>query len=86
MEDVCRSCEVDLDGRIFFLVDLISLEMKDFDMILGMDWLTKYHTSIDCFRKMVVFAMPKQHEFFFQRDRIGSSICFFFLTFKLIEY
>ncbi|XP_028068870.1 uncharacterized protein LOC114271450 [Camellia sinensis] len=29
--DVCRSCEIELDGRIF-LVDLISLEMKDFDV------------------------------------------------------
>ena len=46
-------------------MDLISLEMKDFDVILGMDWLTKHHASIDCFRKRVVFAMPGQHEFFF---------------------
>ncbi|KAL7234119.1 hypothetical protein ACSBR1_017668 [Camellia fascicularis] len=73
--DVCRSCEIELDGRIF-PINLISLEMKDFDVILGMDWLTKHHASIDCFRKKVVFAMPGQHEFFFQGDRKGSSICF----------
>ncbi|XP_028102655.1 uncharacterized protein LOC114301902 [Camellia sinensis] len=34
--DVCRYCEIKLDGRIF-PVDLISLEMKDFDVILGMN-------------------------------------------------
>ena len=62
--DDCRSCEIEMDGRIF-PVDLISLEMKDFYVISGMDWLTKHHTSVDCFRKMVVFAMLGQLEFFF---------------------
>ena len=62
--DVCKSCEVNLDGRIA-LVDLISLEVKDFDVILGMDWLTTHLASVDCFRKRVVFAMPGQLVFFF---------------------
>ena len=73
--DICRSCVVNLDGWIF-LVDLISLEMKEFYVISWMDWLTKHHTSVDCFRKMVVFAMLGQLEFFFQGDRKWSSICF----------
>ncbi|XP_028082526.1 uncharacterized protein LOC114283863 [Camellia sinensis] len=73
LEDVCRFCEIELDGRIF-PVDLISLEMKDFNVILAMDWLMKHHASIDCFRKRVVFAMLGQHEFFFQGDGKGSSI------------
>lgn len=61
--DDCRSCEIEMDGRIF-LVDLISLEMKDFDVILRIDWLTKHHIFVDCFRNRVVFAMLGQHEFF----------------------
>ena len=73
--DVCRSCEVNLDGRIV-LVDLISLEVKDFDVILSMDLLMKHHASVDWFRKRLVFAMPRQLEFFFQGDRKGSSIYF----------
>ena len=32
-------------------VDLIPLAIHDFDMILGMDWLSSYHTLIDCFKK-----------------------------------
>ena len=28
--------------------DLVELEMVDFDMILGMDWLHAYYASIDC--------------------------------------
>ena len=36
-------------------VDLIVLEMVDYDVILGMDWLSKYNATIFCWRKKVVF-------------------------------
>ncbi|KAL5537606.1 hypothetical protein UlMin_045704 [Ulmus minor] len=32
-------------------VDLIILEIKDFDAILGMDWLSKYNATIHCKKK-----------------------------------
>ncbi|TYK23903.1 ty3-gypsy retrotransposon protein [Cucumis melo var. makuwa] len=32
--------------------------MQDFDVILGMDWLSANHASIDCFGKEVVFNPP----------------------------
>ena len=35
-------------------VDLIVLEI-DYDVILGMDWLSKYNATIFCRRKKVVF-------------------------------
>ncbi|XP_062112898.1 uncharacterized protein LOC133824052 [Humulus lupulus] len=44
-------------GRELY-VDLIVLDLSDFDVILGMDFLSKYGASIDCKRKKVVFA-PK---------------------------
>ena len=34
-------------GRELF-VDLVMLEIVDYDVILGMDFLGKYHASIDC--------------------------------------
>ncbi|KAL4037976.1 hypothetical protein IC575_001579 [Cucumis melo] len=36
-------------------VTLLVLDMQDFDVILGMDWLSANHTSIDCFGREVVF-------------------------------
>ena len=36
-------------------MDLIELDMEDFDMILGMDWLVRYGATIDCRKKMVTF-------------------------------
>ena len=37
-----------------FLVDLISLPFHDFDLILGMDWLSKHRAIVDCDKKRVV--------------------------------
>ncbi|XP_077222057.1 uncharacterized protein LOC143855887 [Tasmannia lanceolata] len=47
---VYRACSVDIYGRNL-LVDLISLPILEFDVILGMDWLTLNHANIDCYRK-----------------------------------
>ncbi|GJW86506.1 putative reverse transcriptase domain-containing protein [Tanacetum coccineum] len=36
-----------------FHIDLMPVEMGSFDVIIGMDWLTKYHAIIDCAKKIV---------------------------------
>ena len=36
--------------------------MSEFDIILGMDWLSSYHVSIDCFSKTVTLRIPGQQE------------------------
>ncbi|XP_020243170.1 uncharacterized protein LOC109821391 [Asparagus officinalis] len=51
-ESVCRRCIISLDDSEF-AIDLIVLHMFEFDMILGMDKLSSYHVSIDCFAKTV---------------------------------
>ncbi|EXC31837.1 Transposon Ty3-I Gag-Pol polyprotein [Morus notabilis] len=33
--------------------DLFVLPMAGFDVILGMDWLSKYHATVDCYRRRV---------------------------------
>ena len=40
--------------------DLVLLDLQDFDVILGMDWLASYHTSVDCFGKRVTFSILGQ--------------------------
>ncbi|XP_070040754.1 uncharacterized protein [Nicotiana tomentosiformis] len=39
-------------------VDFLLLDIVDFNVILGMDWLLPYHTILDCHAKMVTLAMP----------------------------
>ncbi|XP_028107159.1 uncharacterized protein LOC114306175 [Camellia sinensis] len=45
--------------------NLIPLDMVHFDIILGMDWSAKYHSTIDCMSKQVAFRPPDQDEFTF---------------------
>ena len=44
---VCRSCVVMIESHRL-LADLIVLPMTQFDVISGIDWLSKYQTIIDC--------------------------------------
>ncbi|XP_070032957.1 uncharacterized protein [Nicotiana tomentosiformis] len=39
--------------------DLLLLDMTDFKVILGMDWLSPYHFALDCHAKTVTLAMPE---------------------------
>ena len=50
------SCSVKL-REINLPVDLIILDMHDFDVILGMDWLETYHATMDCFSKTFTFKL-----------------------------
>ena len=44
---VYRSCQISLPNRVT-LVDLFELDMLEFDVMLGMDWLHASFSSIDC--------------------------------------
>ena len=39
------------------IVDLRVMNMSEFDVILGMDWLTAYRVVIDCERRRVTAYM-----------------------------
>ena len=52
LELIYRDCVVSLNG-VQLRVDLIVLLISEFDIILGMNWLSSYHVSIDCFAKIV---------------------------------
>jgi hypothetical protein len=49
---VCPKVSV-LIRRVEFLANLIILESKGIDIILGMDWLSKHNGHIDCAKKAV---------------------------------
>ena len=46
-------------GSHVFPLDLIILESKGFDVILGMDWLSMYGGNIDCASKSIILTTPK---------------------------
>ena len=44
-----------LMGSVILKAKLIPLEMNDFDVILGIGWLSNHRALIDCFTKKMVF-------------------------------
>ncbi|GJV86095.1 putative reverse transcriptase domain-containing protein [Tanacetum coccineum] len=49
---VLRGCTLGLLGHPFD-IDLIAVELGSFDVIIGMDWLAKYHALIVCDEKVI---------------------------------
>ena len=45
--------------------NLFPLQMCEFDIILGMDWLSKHNVVIDCFSKTMTFKKSRDLEFTF---------------------
>ncbi|KAL0541249.1 hypothetical protein IC582_021291 [Cucumis melo] len=60
-----KACQIEIAGHAIE-VTLIVLDMLDFDVILGMDWLAANHASIDCSRKEVTFNPPSLASFKFK--------------------
>ena len=58
---VYRNCPIVIQAREF-LTDLITLPFREFDLILGMDWLTKHRAIIDCGQNTVVLRCSDQFE------------------------
>nr|XP_027067807.1 uncharacterized protein LOC113693474 [Coffea arabica] len=52
-----KGCDVWI-GERKLSVDLIELALKGYDLILGMDWLAKYHERLDCSTKKVDLHIP----------------------------
>ena len=49
VDQICRGCELEILG-ILLTVDLRVMDMSEFDVILGMDWLAADKVVIDCDR------------------------------------
>ena len=51
---VIKNCPIQIRDQILH-ADPVILDLVDFDLILGMDWLARYHATIQCREKKVVF-------------------------------
>ena len=71
VNSIYRNCPVVIQTREF-LADLITLPFREFDLILGMDWLSKHRAIVDCGQKTVVLRCSDQIEVIVQG--IGSSV------------
>ena len=52
LQRVYRNYPIIFPNKVTY-VELVELDMLDFDIILGMDWLNTCFTSIDCRTRVV---------------------------------
>jgi hypothetical protein len=56
-----------------FVANLIVLESKGIDAILGMDWLSKHKVLIDCAKKLVKLTTPEGKELEFVTEPVVTA-------------
>jgi hypothetical protein len=56
-----------------FATNFIVLESKGIDVILGMDWLSKYKVLIDCTKKSVKLTTPEGKEMEFVTEPMVTA-------------
>ena len=70
VNEVYKNCPLVIHDREFS-IDLIALPFHEFDLILGMDWLSKHQAIIDCDKKIVVLKCLDQSEVIVHGIRSG---------------
>ena len=65
---ICLGCELEISGTPL-TVDLRIMDMSEFDVILGMDWLTAYRVVINCELRRVTAYMQDGTRVVFQGDK-----------------
>ena len=71
VNQVYRTCPIVIQAREF-LADLITLPFREFDLILGMDCLSKHQAIIDYGQKIVVLRCSDQSKVIVQGIRSGA--------------
>ena len=79
LDSVCRTVEVSFDG-FSFVADLVVLSMAEYDIILGMDWLSFNRVCQDCFDKMVYFLLLGKDDIVIATAKGNSFAEAFFIT------
>ena len=72
--EICHTDRVVKDSRVLiegqeFPADLIALDIRDFDVVLGMDWLSRHRATLDCYKKEVKLHRPGKLEVKFRGIR-----------------
>ncbi|XP_071718845.1 uncharacterized protein [Rutidosis leptorrhynchoides] len=55
IDRVYQNCRLEFNDCMF-PANLFPITMHDFDIILGMDWLSHHHATIDCYSKRILFG------------------------------
>jgi hypothetical protein len=70
---LCPKVNLKIRGGLDFVANLIVLESKDIDVILVMDWLSKYKVLIDYTKKSVKLTTPEGKEMEFVAEPVLTA-------------
>nr|XP_009774022.1 PREDICTED: uncharacterized protein LOC104224138 [Nicotiana sylvestris] len=65
----CPDSQRQREGRS----DLSLLDMTDFGVIMGMDWLSPYHAILDCRAKTITLVMPELPRFEWKGSSVNAT-------------
>jgi hypothetical protein len=68
-----EDCPIFIEGKTL-PAKLVVFKMLGFDVILGMDSLSKHYASIDCQGKVVTFRPPRVMEFRFGGAQVRAAL------------
>ena len=71
---IFKGCKI-LVECVILNANLIPLEISEFDVILGIDWLSNHRASMDCFTKKIVFKKSGYPKLEFEGDRRILPTC-----------
>ncbi|GKD29918.1 hypothetical protein Tco_1240696 [Tanacetum coccineum] len=74
--NVFQNSEVEINNEKFS-IDLIPMPMGEIDIVIGMDWLSKYDAIISCQNKLIRIRTPSEGETFIydERKKTTLAIC-----------
>ncbi|KAI3776397.1 hypothetical protein L1987_46178 [Smallanthus sonchifolius] len=57
IDTIIHDCSLELNNHTF-PINLIPMPLGSFDVIIGMDWLSKHHAEVMCFEKCIRIPLP----------------------------
>ncbi|XP_077219749.1 uncharacterized protein LOC143853939 [Tasmannia lanceolata] len=70
---ISKTCPIRICDREL-VADLILLDLDDFDVILGMDWLSVHHALVNYNKKIANFEIPREERFCFEGSGARSTL------------
>ncbi|XP_071714509.1 uncharacterized protein [Rutidosis leptorrhynchoides] len=73
VDKIFQGCALMLADKLFE-VDLMPVELGSFDVIIGMDWLSKNHANIACMEKSIRIPLANGETLVVQGEKSGAKL------------
>ncbi|KAK1427869.1 hypothetical protein QVD17_16567 [Tagetes erecta] len=71
--EIIKGCTIHLENHPFD-IDLLPVELGSFDIVVGMDWLSKNHAEVVCFEKKVHIPLPNGETLLVQGEKQETKL------------